>query len=150
MKKLLTVCLSIMVIIASALPVCAAEAQQPIMSSETVLEDGIVMIDEVFEITTARSADKTYTRQRTFVQNGTTIGIIAITATFRYDSSTVSVVSKSVSQADTYDGWSYKQNSFTSSGGTVALDAKLTKLLILNIPVTMTLTCDKSGNISYT
>lgn len=43
-----------------------------------------------------------------------------------------------------------KQTSFTSSGGTVTLEGKLTKLLILNDPFTMTLTCDKNGNISAT
>ena len=59
-------------------------------------------------------------------------------------------MSKRVNQADTYEGWSYKQNSFTSSGGTITLDAKLTKLLVMNIPFTITLSCDKDGNISYT
>ena len=81
--------------------------------------------------------------------NGVVIGVIAMKGTFRYDGSTVSVASKSVTQTDTYEGWSYKQNSFTSSGGTVTLDAKLTKLIFLNIPFTMMLSCDKDGNISY-
>ena len=60
------------------------------------------------------------------------------------------IMAKRVNQADTYEGWSYKQNSFTSSGGTITLDAKLTKLLVMNIPFTITLSCDKDGNISYT
>lgn len=60
------------------------------------------------------------------------------------------MVSKSVTQSDTYDGWSYVQNSLTSSGGTVTLNAKLTKWIILNTSFTMTLSCDEDGNISYT
>lgn len=118
--------------------------------SQSDLGNGLVVIDEVIECTNARSANKTYERKKTLTYNGTTVGIIAIRGTFSYDGSTVSVVSKSVTQTDTYDGWSYKQNSFSSSGGTITLDAKLTKLLVMNIPFTMTLTCDKDGNISYT
>lgn len=150
MKMMISGFLCIAVLIALVVPVHAADVSTPIMRSETVLEDGTVVVTEVFDLSSTRSTDKTYANTKKIVRDGTTIGIIAITATFRYDGSTVSVVSKSVSQTDTYDGWSYKQNSFTSSGGTVTLDAKLTKLLILNVPFTMTLSCDKDGNISYT
>ena len=76
------------------------------------------------------------------------IAEIWIDATFRYDGNTVSVVSKSISKCETYDGWSFKQSSFTSSGGTVTLTGKLTKLLVLNANVNISLTCDKNGNIS--
>ena len=40
------------------------------------------------------------------------------------------------------------QNSFTESGGTITLDAKLTKLLVFNIPFTISITCDANGKIS--
>ena len=60
----------------------------------------------------------------------------------------VSAVSKAVTQTDTYGGWKYKQQSFTSSGGTFTLEAKLTKLLIYNNPLTMRLSCDTDGNIT--
>lgn len=62
----------------------------------------------------------------------------------------VSVVSKTVTNTDTYNGYGYVQNSFTSSGGSVTLNARLTKWIVLNTPFTMTLSCDKNGNISYT
>ena len=78
----------------------------------------------------------------------TVIGIVTIQATFRYDGSTVSVVSKSVTQVETYEGWNYVQSSFTSSGGSVVLSAKLTKWIVLNTSFTMTLSCDKNGKIS--
>lgn len=99
-------------------------------------------------MTNARASQKTATRKATLTKDDVTIGVIAFKATFRYDGSTVSVVSKSVTQTDTYDGWSYTQNSFTSSGGTVTLDAKLTKLLIVNYPFILSLTCDKNGTLS--
>ena len=53
-----------------------------------------------------------------------------------------------MTQTTTYNGWNYQQNSFTSSGGTVTLDAKLTKLLFWNIEVDMSMTCDVNGNIT--
>ncbi len=55
-----------------------------------------------------------------------------------------------MTNTDTYNGWSYIQDSLTSSGGTVTLNGKLTKWLILSNSFTMTLTCDANGNISYT
>lgn len=108
------------------------------------------MVDEVIEHSQIRSSTKGYTRTKTIRYDGIIIGKIAVYGSFKYDGTTVSVVSKRVNQADTYEGWSYKQNSFTSSGGTITLDAKLTKLLVMNIPFTITLSCDKDGNISYT
>ena len=152
MKRFYSVLLCISLMLALAFPAHAAEVvseSKKNITNITVLGDGVTVIDEIFEVSSARSTDKTYTRRRTFEKNGTTVGIIAITALFRYDGNSVYVISKAVTQTDTYEGWNYKQNSFTSSGGTVTLDAKLTKLLVLNIPFTMTLTCDKNGNISY-
>lgn len=131
----------------SATPVESAE--EAVIISETVTtEDGFTFVDEVIDISQARSADKDYIRRKTIYREDVLVAIIAFTVTFRYDGSSVSVVYKAVTQTDTYEGWSYKQNSFTSSGGTVTLDAKLTKLLIFNSPFTMSATCDANGNIS--
>ena len=38
----------------------------------------------------------------------------------------------------------------TATRGTVTLDAKLTKWLVMNIDIDITITCDKKGNISWT
>lgn len=124
------------------------EAGVVVLSETQTTEDGFTVVDELIDISQSRSSDKTYLRQKTLYSNENLIGVIAFTVTYRYDGSTVSVVSKAVTQTDTYEGWSYKQNSFTSSGGTVTLDAKLTKLLIFNAPFTMSTTCDANGNIS--
>jgi hypothetical protein len=45
------------------------------------------------------------------------------------------------------DGWSYTQSSLTTSGGTITLNGSVSKLL-LKYSFTLTLTCDKNGNIS--
>lgn len=149
-KVICTMCI-VCLLFSISIPTFAAEQTGEVIScSEIHMGDGIIIFQEVSQIPLTRSSDKTYQIKNTITDDGVTVGIIAIRGTFRYDGTTVSVVSKSVTQTDTYEGWSYKQNSFTSSGGTITLDAKLTKLLVMNIPFTMTLSCDKDGNISYT
>ena len=150
MKRLLTVCICAVLFVCMVFPASAAEQQPEEYQAERVLGNGLTVIDEITIYPMARSTDKRAERKATIKDGDTVIAIIAFEAVFRCDGSTVSVVSKTVTQTDTYSGWSYKQKSFTSSGGTVTLDAKLTKLLIFNNSFTMTLSCDKNGNISYT
>lgn len=150
MKRYLSLFFCMLLFVSIAVPTHASEQENIIWYQETKLGNGINIIDEVIEQTYSRSTSKGYTRRRTITNDETTLAVIAIHGVFSYDGTTVSVVSKSVTQTDTYEGWSYKQNSFTSSAGTITLDAKLTKLLVANIPFTMTLSCDKDGNISYT
>lgn len=148
MKKTLSLILCFILFASAALPAYAAGQSDVIYSQEYALEDGTVVKDEIIVQTQLRSNYKTATRRRTFSQNDTTIAIIAFQATFRYDGSNVVVIDRAVTQTDTYEGWSYKQTSFTHSGGTVTLEGKLTKLLIFNNPFSMSLTCDANGTIT--
>lgn len=148
MKKCFSLALCFVMLLVCLIPVQAAGSGEVIDTSELTLENGLVARDTVTVYSQSRSSTITVERERTFYSGDTVVAIITIQATFSYNGSTVSVVSKSVTRTDTYEGWSYKQNSFTSSGGTVTLDAKLTKWLILNTPFTMTLSCDKDGNIT--
>lgn len=148
MKKYVSLFICIVLLAYLSLPTYATAQTEVIYRETTLLEDGIVITDEIIVTAHARSTDKTATRQMTVAKSDTVIGVIAFRATFRYNGSSVSVVSKSVTQTDTYEGYSYKQSSFTSSGGTVTLEGKLTKLLIFNTSFTMSLTCDKNGNLS--
>lgn len=148
MKKILSLVICFVLLASVLSPVYATEQSEIIYSEEVILEDGTIVKDEIIVTSHARSTDKTATRRRTLKDGDTVIGIIAFQATFRYDGSTVSVVSKSVTQTDTYEGYSYNQTSFTSSGGTVTLEGKLTKLLIFSTSFSMSLTCDKNGNLS--
>ncbi len=140
----------------SVIPHVSASETRPqdvgevIYSSKYLTNDGITVIDEVVALNQTRSTDKTYYRSKSFYDGDTLIAFIKFEATFRYDGSTVTVISKTVTDTDTYASWSYVQNSFTSSGGTVTLSGELTKWLIINSPFTMTLSCDINGNISYT
>lgn len=150
MKKLFSLLVCAIFLI-SIVPYATAVGQEEIIySDEYTLENGLAIIDVVTVTSQARASGKTVYREKNIYDGETLVAYIRFEATFRYDGSTVSVVSKTVTNTDTYDGWEYVQNSFTSSGGTVTLSAKLTKWIILNTSFTMTLSCDKDGNISYT
>ena len=156
MKKVFALALCLLLLAQGILPASAAalSTAEPagtlLYRQEIVLENGLTLIDEVYEYAQGRSTDKIGRRTLTICNSDNVVlGIISFEAVFRYDGSTVSVVSKTVTQTDTYEGYSYKQNSFTSSGGTVTLAGKLTKLLIFNHSFTMSLTCDVNGNLSY-
>ena len=140
-----------MLLICSLLVPAAAQdtVSAQTVSTQTIdLGDGWTVTEELIINDQARTASRSATKKQTFSDNGTTIAEIAITGVFRYDGATVSVSSKLVSQKDTYDGWSFTQNSFTSSGGTITLAGKLTKPLRVSVSVNIKLTCDKNGNIS--
>lgn len=115
-----------------------------------VMEDGseVVVTEELIINDSARASTRSATKRQSFTKNGTTIAVIALTAEFSYTGSTVSVVSKELSECTLYNNWSYSQTSLTSSGGTVTLSAKLKKLLNTSVPVSISITCDKNGNIS--
>ena len=153
MRKMFLIIVCILVISCLGQP-CMATSLSPedeviIHQSYETLENGITVTSVIStSATEARGVSKAYTKKTTFTREGITIAEIWIDATFRYDTQTVSVVSKSISKCETYDGWSFKQSSFTSSGGTVTLTGKLTKLLVLNANINISLTCDENGNIS--
>lgn len=151
MKRILRIMLCILLVLALSVPCLASEINEGcvVYSHVETLENGITLMRETILIDAhSRSVTKAYTDKHTYSRNGEIIAEIWIDATFRYDGNTVSVVSKSISKCETYDGWSFKQSSFTSSGGTVTLTGKLTKLLVLNANINISLTCDKNGNIS--
>lgn len=150
MKKCSTLLLCMLLICSLLVPAAAQDtASAQTVSTQTIdLGDGWTVTEELIINDQARTASRAATKKQSFSKNGEAIADIAITGVFRYDGSTVSVSSKVVSQKDTYNGWSFTQNSFTSSGGTITLTGKLTKPLRVSGSVNMKLTCDKNGNIS--
>lgn len=151
MKRVLSLIICLCLILSFPTATHAAEKGNTIYYKETDLGNGLTVIDEIIECPQSRTTyGKTVNRSGTFKDGDTVIAVIVFQATFHYDGTSVSVASKSVIQNDTYEGWSFKQSSFTSSGGTVSLTGKLTKWLIFNSTTfTMSLTCDKDGNITY-
>ena len=150
MKKGSTLLLCMLLICSLLVPAAAQDTvSAQTVSTQTIdLGDGWTVTEELIINDQARTASRAATKKQSFSKNGEAIADIAITGVFRYDGSTVSVSSKVVSQKDTYNGWSFTQNSFTSSGGTITLTGKLTKPLRVSGSVNIKLTCDKNGNIS--
>lgn len=150
MKKVSTLLLCMLLICSLLVPAAAQDTvSAQTVSTQTIdLGDGWTVTEELIINDQARTASRAATKKQSFSKNGEAIADIAITGVFRYDGSTVSVSSKVVSQKDTYNGWSFTQNSFTSSGGTITLTGKLTKPLRVSGSVNIKLTCDKNGNIS--
>lgn len=111
------------------------------------LENGITVITELTVSNNARAKEKTSSILKTYKYGNKTIGKIGINGKFRYDGKTVKVVSKSVKKQNLASGWSFSQDSFTSSGGTISLSGELEKSISENINIDITLSCDKDGNI---
>ena len=149
MKRCIVLFLSLVFVFSLGCPVLAAGAGEVIYSDAYFLENGIRVVDTITVYSNSRIDAVSAERDKNLYDGDTLIAHIRFEAAFRYDGYNVSVLYKTVTHTDTYNGWNYVQNSFTDSGGTVTLDAKLTKLLIFNIPFTMTLSCDENGNISH-
>ena len=148
MKRVLSAFLLVVLLATMFTPVFATQQSRVMDCREITLENGLRVVDELIEESNGRSTDRGYTRRRSIYEEDTLIAIVAFYVIFRYDGTTASVAYKSVTQTDTYDGWSYTQTSFTSSGGTVMLEWKLSKLLIFNSSFSMGVTCAPDGKLT--
>ena len=144
MKRVLSLILCMVFLLVLAVPAFAAERTE----GNVVYRDGFTVAREIVDVSFARSAEKTFAQNWKIKNGSTVVANIEITATYYCDGRSVYVVSKTVSRADTYYGWSFTQNYLIAGGGTVTLSATLTKGG-KTMPVTLKMTCDKDGNISY-
>lgn len=153
MKKLISSVVCCSMLLGTSVP-CAFAFEAPSAYVQTVstyqLSNGITVKERIIEYThsSTRANSKTTAREQKYYKGDTPVGKIVITGTFAYDGKTSRVTSKSVSSKETYNGWSYTQNSFTSDGGTIELTGKLKKAPYGSIDVDLSLSCDKDGNIS--
>lgn len=148
MKRVLSLILCMVFLLVLAVPAFAAERTEGnvVYRDEFTLEEGLTVVREIVDVSFARSAEKTFIQTWQIKDNGTVVADIAVTATYHCDGRSVYVVSKTVSRADTYYGWSFTQNYLIAGGGTVTLNGKLTKGT-RTIPLNLTMTCDKDGNL---
>ncbi len=148
MKRVLSLILCMVSLLVLAVPAFAAERTEGnvVYRDEFTLEEGLTVVREIVDVSFARSAEKTFIQTWQIKDNGTVVADIAVTATYHCDGRSVYVVSKTVSRADTYYGWSFTQNYLIAGGGTVTLNGKLTKGT-RTIPLNLTMTCDKDGNL---
>lgn len=143
MKRLSALFLALLFVFPLALPCAATDTVAP-------EEDDFTCVQS---LTITPAGARTASRAATFTQDyyyksTTHIATIAVTAVFRYTGSSVSVTSMTVSQHDTYNGWTWTQGSFTADGGTVTLKGKLTKSGYPYCLTKLVMTCDENGNIS--
>lgn len=149
MKKMFsTMLLSALLICATVLPTSAV--QQTDRTSEVFYtECGPVEVETTLTVyeSGARSNSKRASLTNTYKNNGKVIAEVTLNATFGYDGSTAWVISASGSHT-TYDGWSYGSEKISKSGGTATLTASLSKSGAGTIPVSISLTCSPTGQIS--
>ncbi len=146
MKQTVAIVLCIIMILSlSVVPASARTSDYRIF----VLDDFTVVETTYISDISSYAAKETKEVERSWelTSGSDAIADITIRATFEFDGSVVKVVSKQIVQCTTYNGWSFSQTGFTSSGGTVTLNGKLTKLLKSNT-ISLSLSCDKDGNIS--
>ena len=154
MKKLIPAVFCCSMLLGGSVPYASAlktpSAYVQTVSTHQLSEEITVKrtIIEHTNTTYAQENSKTATVSDEYYSGNTLIGKIAIKGTFAYNGKTSRVTSKSVSSKKTYDGWSYEQNSFTSSSGTIELTGKLNKVPHHSLSVNLELSCDKNGNIS--
>lgn len=152
MKKLISIVMTIAILMGISVPSFAADAPQeePIYTSVEELPGDVTVVTEIFKnISSTYYYQISDTKRNTYYdRNDNIIAVIEITGTFSYDGSIVKVVSKSITREDTYNGWKFSKSSFTGSGGTIRLSGKLTKTGETSVSVSLSLACDKNGNIS--
>lgn len=148
MKKYFSLFLAFLMV-ATIIPV-GATFKEVYRETEIIhTEDGDFEVETVLSIHNSllRANSRTASKTQSVKQNGTAVAEVTLTATFRYTGSSVSVTDTD-SDYTTYNGWSYKNESISTSGGTASLSASLTKLLAGTVPVSISITCTPSGAIS--
>lgn len=153
MKKIFTlvlcITLSISILVLPASATTIAENEQ-IVVSQTVedLGNGDYYIETIYvpAIQTFGSS-KTGTKTAQFVSSGTTIYAISVTGVFTYDGVSSEATSASGSIATYVENATIKSRSAYTSGAS-AIATGSVSYLGLTLQKTVTLTCDKNGNLS--
>lgn len=148
MKKFVSLFLACLMF-ATILPVSAADEEVYRKTEVIHTENGDMEVETVLVIhdSPLRAKSRTASKTKSFKLDETVIATVTFTATFQYDGSSVSV-SNTDSSYHTYDGWSYKNESISKSGGTAKLSAKLTHSAESPISVSISIKCTADGTIS--
>ena len=148
-KRIFALATAILLVCSMALSVSAVSPE--IYQDYEVIhtEEGDFEIETTLTIypSVARSNTKTADKSQTVKQSGTVVAEVTLSATFGYDGKSA-WVEEATGSHTTYEGWSYKSESITTSGNTANLTAKLTKLLNSNLPISISIKCTADGVIS--
>lgn len=150
-KHTITMFLAVIMVVALFSPVSQAD-YVPEEKDITVTDLGngftvenIIIIEEESSLLSLMST-KTATKQSVYKLNGTEIATVSITASFGYDGSASWVNSASVSKSVS-SGWTYSDESISTSGGTATVAATLKKFPY-NVNVYTYISCSPDGDIS--
>lgn len=151
MKKKLSVFLVLTLFV--CMMMIPASAASPAVQLETEIihtEDGDIEIETssaIYRSLLRSSSSVKVEKTQTVKYNDEVIAIVTLTTTFSYNGTTARVTSTSSSH-ETYDGWTYKNEEITTSGGTAQLTAQLSKLFLRTLEITITATCSPTGDIT--
>lgn len=153
MKKVLT-SLLLMLLIFSPIEICGLESN----TSENVyyeyLEDGSYYEITIIENTMTRaSSTKKGTKRVKYVDNSNvTVWEVSVTGTFTYDGSSSTCTAASVAATSYTTNWKITSKSASKSGNKATAKATAKYYydgsLVTTVNKSVTLTCDKNGNLS--
>ena len=119
-----------------------------------MFDDSSQLLEEMQPVVIAQTRDRV-TAQRAYHHrnsSGTILWTATVTGTFTYNGSTSSCTSASYSTQVNNSTWSEQSGNAYPSGNTAIADVvmmrKLLFIVVETVPVTVSLTCDKNGNLS--
>lgn len=157
MKKL-TAALAAVALFLCILPVQTVAAENVVSRDVTYYADGsysvvTITVDEQNEAPARATTYKTGTKVYNYYSDdGTIEWKMTLKATFSYTGSTSSCTSVDNVAVNIYDSdWSMLSKSSSKSGNTATANVTMGKTQVVGtykVPVTLTLSCDKNGNLS--
>jgi hypothetical protein len=147
MKRICCFVLSVLLILSITIPASANDS-----SSETeFFFDGSYIVTTL-SVPNSRSSSK-YTKTTTYYNSDNEkMWSYSVTATFNYDGSKVSCSSVTDSYAIANSAWTCSSHSTSSSegtaSGTITMKQRVLGITIQTITRTVSITCDKNGNVS--
>lgn len=151
-KRIITLFIAVLLVaMVPALAVQAVYIPDKVTTTVTDLGNGItvestIFVEEEFTPFSLMSTIKA-TKQDVYKCSGSQIATVSITASFGYDGSSSWVNSASVTKSVS-SGWTYSNESITTSGGTATVTALLKKTGIMTINVDTYISCSPDGEIS--
>jgi len=150
-KKILVLLCSIFTL-SNPLTVFASSDDNSIISIE-YLTDGNYIETKIESFGNARSTIKNASKTVTYKnEDGDSLWYAKVTANFYFDGKTSSCTSSSASAGTYVDGWEILSKSSSRTGNTgsatVTAGCYMAGFLIKRVPITVTLSCDKNGNLS--
>ena len=152
MKKLICFLLMIVMVI-SMLPISGFAVGTKDETVITYFEDGSYMIESIQNYQTRSSGTKTGAKEKVYYgSDGNACWKVVVTGTFSYTGSSVACTSSNCSVTIYKSDWYTVSKSATKSGNTatasVTMGQKLLGITIDKVSTSVTLTCDKNGNLS--